>query len=72
MFETRPGPVTGTEAEGVNVYLGVPYARPPTGERRWLPPEPPEPWQDLDATRHGNRCLQTPYHEVLSGFELHG
>ena len=72
MIETRLGPVTGTETDGVHVYLGVPYARPPIGERRWLPPEPPEPWHDLDATQHGNRCLQTPYHEVLSGFELHG
>ncbi len=72
MIDTRLGPVTGTEIDGAQAYLGVPYAAPPIGPRRWMPPVPVEPWASLDATRYGNRCLQTPYHEVLSGFEVHG
>ena len=72
MTETRLGQITGTETEGVQAFLGVPYAKPPVGERRWKPAEPVSPWGSLDATRHGNRCLQTPYDEVLSGFELFG
>jgi para-nitrobenzyl esterase len=71
-METRLGTITGTEMQGIEAYLGVPYAQPPVAENRWQPPKPIEPWQSLDATRHGNRCLQTPYHEVLSGLKLYG
>ncbi|KAM6259917.1 neuroligin-1 isoform 4-T5 [Spheniscus humboldti] len=31
-------------------FLGVPYAAPPTGERRFQPPEPPSPWGDIKNT----------------------
>ncbi|XP_074446052.1 neuroligin-1 isoform X2 [Larus michahellis] len=31
-------------------FLGVPYAAPPTGERRFQPPEPPSPWADTKNT----------------------
>ncbi|KAM9184449.1 neuroligin-1 isoform 1-T1 [Mergus octosetaceus] len=31
-------------------FLGVPYAAPPTGERRFQPPEPPSPWADIKNT----------------------
>ncbi len=72
MIETRLGPVTGAEMEGIQAYLGLPYAEPPVGEMRWRPPAPVQPWSSFDATRHPNRCLQTPYHEVLSGFEIFG
>ncbi|XP_026710866.1 neuroligin-1 isoform X2 [Athene cunicularia] len=31
-------------------FLGVPYAAPPIGERRFQPPEPPSPWADIKNT----------------------
>src|SRR4051794_4061746 len=35
-------------------FLGIPYAAPPVGERRWAPPAPVEPWVgELDALRCG-------------------
>ncbi|XP_051967920.1 neuroligin-1 isoform X4 [Xyrauchen texanus] len=40
-------------------FLGVPYAAPPTGERRFQPPEPPIPWSDIrNTTQFGPVCPQ--------------
>ncbi|XP_069053524.1 neuroligin-1 isoform X3 [Lepisosteus oculatus] len=41
-------------------FLGVPYAAPPTGERRFQPPEPPSSWSDIrNATQFAPVCPQT-------------
>lgn len=51
--ETNLGPVRGTmsDVDGVRAFLAIPYAAPPSGENRWRPPQPREPWDDVfDAT----------------------
>ncbi|XP_058890507.1 neuroligin-1 isoform X2 [Acipenser ruthenus] len=41
-------------------FLGVPYAAPPTGERRFQPPEPPSSWSEIrNATQFPPVCPQT-------------
>lgn len=51
---TTAGPVRGTDDGRVRVFRGVRYAAPPTGERRWRAPVPPQPWSEpADATRFG-------------------
>uniref|UniRef100_A0A4X2KUW2 Carboxylic ester hydrolase n=1 Tax=Vombatus ursinus TaxID=29139 RepID=A0A4X2KUW2_VOMUR len=43
----------------VNVFLGIPFARPPIGNLRFSPPQPPEPWSDVrNATSYPPICLQ--------------
>ncbi len=48
------GKLEGDDQGGLFVFKGVPFAAPPVGARRWLPPEKPEPWTGLrDARRFG-------------------
>ncbi|XP_077141107.1 neuroligin-3 isoform X3 [Ranitomeya variabilis] len=43
----------------VDQYLGVPYAAPPVGEKRFLPPEPPPSWSGIrNATHFSPVCPQ--------------
>ncbi|XP_023699167.1 neuroligin-2a isoform X2 [Paramormyrops kingsleyae] len=49
----------------VEQYLGVPYATPPIGDRRFQPPEAPGSWQDVrNATQFAPVCPQN-IHGVL-------
>ncbi|WP_371572384.1 carboxylesterase/lipase family protein [Streptomyces sp. NBC_01314] len=56
---TAEGPVQGTAAGAVRTFQGIPYAAPPTGERRWKEPQPVRPWSSpLDARAPKNACAQ--------------
>ena len=42
-------------------FRAIPYALPPTGNRRWTPPQAPLPWTGIkDATKYGSTCVQPP------------
>ena len=46
-------------AHGSHVWLGIPYAAPPTGALRWRAPRDPRPWQGArEALAFGARCPQ--------------
>jgi para-nitrobenzyl esterase len=56
------GKISGTMDEGVRVFRGIPYAAPPTGDRRWKPPQPVEPWEGVrECTDWGFSCVHVPY-----------
>ena len=44
LVQTTSGAVQGTNVGPSCTFLGIPYAAPPTGARRWKAPEPPTPW----------------------------
>ncbi|KAK2178847.1 hypothetical protein NP493_527g05011 [Ridgeia piscesae] len=67
---TRSGKLRGfretVEGRDVDVFLGVPYARPPVGPLRFRRPQMTSPWSTtLDATRHPPAC----YQQVDESFE---
>jgi len=56
---TRYGKIEGEEHEGLLVFKGIPFAKPPIGPLRWLPPERPNSWGGLhDARRFGHVAPQ--------------
>ncbi|KAK2545839.1 Ces1l1 [Columba livia] len=63
--ETKYGRVRGyrfkvdAAERSVNVFLGLPFAKPPVGPLRFSEPQPPEPWKGVrDATSYPPMCLQ--------------
>ncbi|ANI80124.1 carboxylesterase/lipase family protein [Sphingobium sp. EP60837] len=59
IVEIDSGPVRGIVRQGMLAYLGVPYAAPPLGELRWMPPQRPERWSEVrDCSEYGNDSLQ--------------
>jgi para-nitrobenzyl esterase len=57
--DTAGGSLEGTRDKGVSSFLGVPYAAPPTGERRFLPPQPAPGWAGVArATEFGPMAMQ--------------
>lgn len=53
------GVLHGMVGGGTRQFLDVPYAAPPTGSRRFRPPEPALPWPGVrNATQAGPECPQ--------------
>uniref|UniRef100_H0WQ25 Carboxylic ester hydrolase n=1 Tax=Otolemur garnettii TaxID=30611 RepID=H0WQ25_OTOGA len=51
----------------IQVFLGVPFSKPPLGARRFAPPEPLEPWSGIrDATTYPPACLQESWGQITS------
>lgn len=71
---TASGVVSGihlhTAGTDVDAYLGIPFARPPTGELRFKKPLPVRPWNGtLLAERMHPGCVQTNF-TVIDGVQL--
>jgi para-nitrobenzyl esterase len=59
---TVSGRVRGAWRGGSAAFLGIPFAAPPTGSRRFLAPEPPAPWSGVrDATAYGATPQRRPF-----------
>jgi carboxylesterase type B len=57
VVQTDTGAVRGVHSDGVDAFLGIPYAAPPVGALRWQSPGPHQPWTGVrPATEYGARC----------------
>ncbi len=59
---TGAGAVWGVaQDDGLKVFKGIPYAKPPKGDLRYAPPQEPAPWKGtFHATAFGPCCPQLP------------
>ena len=63
VVRTTSGTLTGVSKESVTLYLGVPFAAPPVGERRFQPPVDFASSAPRLAQSYGDSCVQ-PGHAV--------
>lgn len=69
---TRLGLIRGNKlsvlGKEVEEFRGIPYAAPPVGARRFLPPLPATPWEGtLDATSRRTGCPQLMLSTIMTG-----
>ena len=60
--KTRTGVFVGYKYKEIVCYLGIPYAKPPVGERRWKAPEPLDPSDGVfQAVNFGASAIQVEH-----------
>jgi para-nitrobenzyl esterase len=58
---TKYGKIRGTANGTIKVFKGVPYGASTAGANRFMPPQPPAPWNDVrDAVAYGDQSPQAP------------
>lgn len=59
IVNTRSGKLQGVFDNNLFVFKGIPYAAPPTGDFRWMPPQPVKSWSGTrSAEKFGPICPQ--------------
>ena len=60
IIKCKNGRFAGYEKDGILIFKGIPYAKPPVGNLRWRPPQRPEDSEELfDAVEFGASGYQT-------------
>jgi para-nitrobenzyl esterase len=56
-MKLKQGALKGSQANGVDYFLAIPFAPPPVGDLRWRPPGAPPSWTgERDATKAPPSC----------------
>ena len=59
IVRVQQGRLQGRRVDDTLEFLGIPYAEPPVGARRFMPPEPKAPWSGTrQAVALGPSCVQ--------------
>ena len=73
VVQVQSGSVQGAIEYNMQVFKGIPYAAPPVGDLRWIPPQPAAKWSGtLDASQFGFACPQPYVKNLSSGLGLPG
>ncbi|GLV55095.1 carboxylesterase [Dictyobacter sp. S3.2.2.5] len=67
IVETRYGKVEGLTQEGMQVWKGIPYARPPLGSLRLRAPQPPQAWSGVREAKEFSAIAAQPVN-AMGGF----
>jgi para-nitrobenzyl esterase len=60
-IQVKQGTLEGQRRDGIDRYLGIPYAAAPVGDRRWTAPQPAPAWTGVrHADRFAANCQQAP------------
>ncbi|MBW2393696.1 MAG: carboxylesterase/lipase family protein [Deltaproteobacteria bacterium] len=71
IVETRSGKIEGTQSDGLSVFRGVPFARPPVGALRFRAPVREESWTGVrKAFEFGTSAPQNPILLPLPGMDV--
>jgi len=62
VVKTQSGELEGVFEGNIYAFKGVPYAAPPVGDLRWLPPQPFRPWLGV---RSAKACGATAPQKIL-------
>ena len=65
MVSTRFGKIEGVFEDGIYAFKGIPYAAPPVGNLRWLPPQPVIPWEGVRSVKEYGAI--SPQNELPGG-----
>jgi para-nitrobenzyl esterase len=60
VVKTEAGYVSGIQQDGLRVYHSIPFAAPPTGDLRWRPPVPLQPWDGVKETKQYSATCPQP------------
>jgi len=61
IVKIKTGKLEGYYEDSLYIFKGIPYAAPPVGELRWMPPQPPKKWNGVrEAKKYGPIAPQTP------------
>lgn len=67
MVTVKSGALLGVDNGDAILFNGIPYARPPVGVLRWMPPEPAAGWKGVrEAIAIPPQCAQNAYLGVFS------
>jgi para-nitrobenzyl esterase len=69
IVQTNKGQIEGVTKDGVTAFKGVPYAAPPTGDRRWAAPQPMPAWDGVRLAHDFGASCPQPKFESIDGSE---
>lgn len=52
VIQTKHGLIEGIQNDQCDIYLGVPFAKPPVGKLRFLAPQPMDDWEGIKLCQH--------------------